>query len=125
MPSKEDWKELIEKCKWTKEKAFHVNGYRVEGMQDITGQVRWRKTTESVLSTIILMEKNIMILLVQEIMSIVVELLGRYVIKKILINTHHTIVLLDGNKYFTITFLTTTPPFYTRWWGCCCLYGIS
>ena len=31
MPSKEDWKELIEKCKWTKEKAFHVNGYRVEG----------------------------------------------------------------------------------------------
>jgi len=31
MPSKEDWKELIEKCKWTKEKAFHVYGYRVEG----------------------------------------------------------------------------------------------
>lgn len=31
MPSKEDWKELIEKCKWTKEKAFHVDGYRVEG----------------------------------------------------------------------------------------------
>ena len=31
IPSKEDWKELIEKCKWTKEKAFHVNGYRVEG----------------------------------------------------------------------------------------------
>ncbi len=31
MPSKEDWKELIEKCKWSKEKAFHVNGYRVEG----------------------------------------------------------------------------------------------
>ena len=31
MPSKENWKELIEKCKWTKEKAFHVYGYRVEG----------------------------------------------------------------------------------------------
>jgi hypothetical protein len=31
MPSKENWKELIEKCKWTKEKAFHVDGYRVEG----------------------------------------------------------------------------------------------
>ena len=31
MPSKKDWKELIEKCKWTKEKAFHVYGYRVEG----------------------------------------------------------------------------------------------
>lgn len=31
MPSKQDWKELIEKCKWTKEKAFHVDGYRVEG----------------------------------------------------------------------------------------------
>ena len=31
MPSKEDWQELVEKCKWTKEKAFHVNGYRVEG----------------------------------------------------------------------------------------------
>ena len=31
IPSKEDWKELIEKCKWTKEKAFHVYGYRVEG----------------------------------------------------------------------------------------------
>lgn len=31
MPTKEDWKELIEKCKWTKEKAFHVYGYRVEG----------------------------------------------------------------------------------------------
>ena len=31
MPSKEDWKELIEKCKWTKEKAFHVYGYRIEG----------------------------------------------------------------------------------------------
>ena len=31
MPSKEDWKELIEKCKWTKERAFHVYGYRVEG----------------------------------------------------------------------------------------------
>ena len=31
MPSKEEWKELVEKCKWTKEKAFHVFGYRVEG----------------------------------------------------------------------------------------------
>ncbi len=31
IPSKEDWKELIEKCKWTKENAFHVYGYRVEG----------------------------------------------------------------------------------------------
>ena len=31
MPSKDDWKELVEKCKWTKEKAFQVNGYRVEG----------------------------------------------------------------------------------------------
>ena len=31
MPSKENWKELIEKCKWTKAKAFHVYGYRVEG----------------------------------------------------------------------------------------------
>ena len=31
MPSKENWKELIGKCKWTKEKAFHVYGYRVEG----------------------------------------------------------------------------------------------
>ena len=31
MPSKENWKELIEKCKWTKEKAFQVYGYRVEG----------------------------------------------------------------------------------------------
>lgn len=31
MPSKKEWKELIEKCKWTKEKAFHVYGYRVEG----------------------------------------------------------------------------------------------
>ena len=31
MPSKDNWKELVEKCKWTKEKAFHVNGYRVEG----------------------------------------------------------------------------------------------
>ncbi len=31
MPSKENWKELIEKCKWTREKAFHVYGYRVEG----------------------------------------------------------------------------------------------
>ena len=31
MPSKENWKELIEKCKWTKEKAFHIDGYRVEG----------------------------------------------------------------------------------------------
>ena len=31
MPSKKDWKELIEKCKWTKEKAFQVYGYRVEG----------------------------------------------------------------------------------------------
>ena len=31
MPSKENRKELIEKCKWTKEKAFHVYGYRVEG----------------------------------------------------------------------------------------------
>ena len=31
MPSKQDWKELIEKCKWTKEKAFHVDGNRVEG----------------------------------------------------------------------------------------------
>ena len=31
MPSKENWKELIDKCKWTKEKAFHVYGYRVEG----------------------------------------------------------------------------------------------
>lgn len=31
IPSKENWKELIEKCKWTKEKAFHVYGYRVEG----------------------------------------------------------------------------------------------
>ena len=31
MPSKQEWKELIEKCKWTKEKAFHVDGYRVEG----------------------------------------------------------------------------------------------
>ena len=31
MPSKDNWKELVEKCKWTKEKAFHVYGYRVEG----------------------------------------------------------------------------------------------
>lgn len=31
MPSKDNWKELVEKCKWTKEKSFHVNGYRVEG----------------------------------------------------------------------------------------------
>jgi len=31
MPSKENWKELVDKCKWTKEKAFHVSGYRVEG----------------------------------------------------------------------------------------------
>jgi hypothetical protein len=31
MPSKENWKELVEKCKWTKEKAFDVDGYRVEG----------------------------------------------------------------------------------------------
>ena len=31
MPSKDDWKELVENCKWTKEKAFHVYGYRVEG----------------------------------------------------------------------------------------------
>ncbi len=31
IPSKDNWKELVEKCKWTKEKAFHVNGYRVEG----------------------------------------------------------------------------------------------
>lgn len=31
IPSKEDWKELIEKCKWTKEKAYHVYGYRVKG----------------------------------------------------------------------------------------------
>ena len=31
IPSKENWKELIEKCKWTREKAFHVYGYRVEG----------------------------------------------------------------------------------------------
>ena len=31
MPSKENWKELIEKCKWTKENAFNVFGYRVEG----------------------------------------------------------------------------------------------
>ena len=31
IPSKEEWKELINKCKWTKEKAFHVYGYRVEG----------------------------------------------------------------------------------------------
>ena len=31
MPSKDNWKELVEKCKWTKEKAFQVNGYRVEG----------------------------------------------------------------------------------------------
>ena len=31
MPSKENWRELIEKCKWTKENAFHVDGYRVEG----------------------------------------------------------------------------------------------
>ncbi len=31
MPSKENWKELVEKCKWTKETAFHVSGYRVEG----------------------------------------------------------------------------------------------
>ena len=31
MPSVSDWRELIETCKWTKEKAFHVYGYRVEG----------------------------------------------------------------------------------------------
>ena len=31
MPSKDNWKELVEKCKWTKEKSFHVNGYRVAG----------------------------------------------------------------------------------------------
>ena len=31
MPSKDNWEELVEKCKWTKEKSFHVNGYRVEG----------------------------------------------------------------------------------------------
>ena len=31
MPSKENWKELVDKCKWTKEKAYHVSGYRVEG----------------------------------------------------------------------------------------------
>lgn len=31
MPSIDNWKELVEKCKWTKEKAFHVYGYRVEG----------------------------------------------------------------------------------------------
>ena len=27
----DNWKELVENCKWTKEKAFHVNGYRIEG----------------------------------------------------------------------------------------------
>ena len=31
MPSKDEWKELVEKCKWAKEKAFNVYGYRVEG----------------------------------------------------------------------------------------------
>ena len=31
MPTREHWKELIEKCKWTKAKLFHVEGYQVEG----------------------------------------------------------------------------------------------
>lgn len=31
MPTKENWKELVDKCKWTREKAFFVDGYRVVG----------------------------------------------------------------------------------------------
>lgn len=31
MPTKKEWKELIDKCKWSKESQFNVMGYRVEG----------------------------------------------------------------------------------------------